>query len=188
MPYRDSLGQGFTSIGDIFSMDLNPDRKKPFDMRQVMRALVDQDAEILERWRGLEDGDTSLVWETRLGGLSVGMIGIESRSFPRIGALPSDGPDTWSGGTLYPQSSRKLARGLNAFSGRVPAVIIANLSGFDGSPESLRRLQLEYGAEIGRAVVNFRGPLVFLVTARYHGGAYVVLLQEAEPGTRGRSS
>ena len=181
VPYRDSLGQGFTSIGDIFSMELNPDRKKPFDMRQVMRALVDQDAEILERWRGLEDGDTSLVWETRLGGLSVGMIGIESRSFPRIGALPSDGPDTWSGGTLYPQSSRKLARGLNAFSGRVPAVIIANLSGFDGSPESLRRLQLEYGAEIGRAVVNFRGPLVFLVTARYHGGAYVVFSKRLNP-------
>jgi acetyl-CoA carboxylase carboxyltransferase component len=150
-------------------------------MRQVMRALVDKDAEILERWRGLEDGDTALVWETRLGGCAVGMIGIESRSFPRIGALPSDGPDTWSGGTLYPQSSRKVARGLNAFSGKVPAVIIANLSGFDGSPESLRRLQLEYGAEIGRAVVNFKGPLVFLVTARYHGGAYVVFSKRLNP-------
>jgi acetyl-CoA carboxylase carboxyltransferase component len=51
---------------------------------------------------------------------------------------------------------------------------LANLSGFDGSPESLRKLQLEYGAEIGRAVVNFQGPIIFVVTARYHGGAYVV--------------
>jgi acetyl-CoA carboxylase carboxyltransferase component len=51
---------------------------------------------------------------------------------------------------------------------------LANLSGFDGSPESMRRLQLEYGAEIGRAVVRFAGPLVFCVVARYHGGAYVV--------------
>jgi len=48
------------------------------------------------------------------------------------------------------------------------------LSGFDGSPESMRRLQLEYGAEIGRAVVNFKGPIVFCVISRYHGGAYVV--------------
>ena len=172
--YRDLLGQGFEKIGDIFSAEKNPDRKKPFDMRQVMRALVDADGEVLERWRSLDDGDTALVWETRIGGAAVGMIGIESRNFPRIGAVPSDGPDTWSGGTLYPQSARKVARGLNAFSGRLPAVIVANLSGFDGSPESLRRLQLEYGAEIGRAVVNFSGPLVFLVTARYHGGAYVV--------------
>ena len=182
-PYRDSLGQGFSTIGDIFSKELNPDRKKPFDMRQVMRAVVDKDAEILERWRGLEDGDTTLVWETRLGGYSVGMIGIESRSFPRIGALPSDGPDTWSGGTLYPQSSKKLARGLNAFSGRVPAVIIANLSGFDGSPESLRRLQLEYGAEIGRAVVNFRGTSHFSCYRPLPRRGLCCILQTAESGT-----
>jgi len=52
--------------------------------------------------------------------------------------------------------------------------VLANLSGFDGSPESMRRLQLEYGAEIGRAVVNFRGAIVFCVVSRYHGGAFVV--------------
>ena len=38
----------------------------------------------------------------------------------------------------------------------------------------MRRLQLEYGAEIGRAVVNFEGPIVFVVVSRYHGGAFVV--------------
>ena len=38
----------------------------------------------------------------------------------------------------------------------------------------MRHLQLEYGAEIGRAVVRFQGPLVFVVIGRYHGGAYVV--------------
>src|SRR6185295_7174102 len=50
----------------------------------------------------------------------------------------------------------------------------ANLAGFDGSPESMRFWQLEYGAEIGRAVVNFKGPIVFCVVSRYHGGAFVV--------------
>ena len=38
----------------------------------------------------------------------------------------------------------------------------------------MRKLQLEYGAEIARAVVNFVGPLLFLVVSRYHGGAFVV--------------
>ena len=52
--------------------------------------------------------------------------------------------------------------------------MLANLSGFDGSPDSMRNLQLEYGAEIGRAVVNFEGPIVFCVVSRYHGGAFVV--------------
>jgi acetyl-CoA carboxylase carboxyltransferase component len=74
-----------------------------------------------------------------------------------------------------------VARALNAASGVRPAVILANLSGFDGSPESMRKLQLEYGAEIARAVVNFAGPLIFLVVSRYHGGAYVVFSRGSIP-------
>lgn len=173
-PYNDPLGQGFTKVGDIFSLTLNPERKKAFEMRQVMSAVKDQDVDYCERWLEMKDAETAIVWETRLGGHPVGLIGIESRSLARLGEIPHDGPESWSGGTLFPQSSKKVARALNAFSGRVPAVILANLSGFDGSPESLRKLQLEYGAEIGRAVVNFKGPIVFVITARYHGGAYVV--------------
>ena len=71
-------------------------------------------------------------------------------------------------------SSKKTARAINAASGNRPLVVVANLSGFDGSPESMRRRQLEFGAEIGRAVVNFKGPIVFCVVSRYHGGAFVV--------------
>ena len=67
-----------------------------------------------------------------------------------------------------------MARAINAANGKRPVVMLANLSGFDGSPESLRRLQLEYGAEIGRALVNFDGPFVLCVISRYHGGAFVV--------------
>jgi acetyl-CoA carboxylase carboxyltransferase component len=63
---------------------------------------------------------------------------------------------------------------VNAASGSRPLVVLANLSGFDGSPESMRRRQLEFGAEIGRAVTNFHGPIVFVVVSRYHGGAFVV--------------
>ena len=93
---------------------------------------------------------------------------------PRRGAFPADGPDQWTSGTLFPQSSKKTARAINAASGNRPLVVLANLSGFDGSPESMRKLQLEYGAEIGRAIVNFDGPIVFCVVSRYHGGAFVV--------------
>jgi acetyl-CoA carboxylase carboxyltransferase component len=41
----------------------------------------------------------------------------------------------------------------------------------------MREWQLEFGAEIGRAVVNFDGPIVFCVVSRYHGGAFVVFSQ-----------
>jgi acetyl-CoA carboxylase carboxyltransferase component len=139
-----------------------------------MMAAVDQDHPPLERWAGMRAAETGVVWDAHLGGYPVCLIGIESRSVPRLGFVPADGPDQWSAGTLFPQSSKKVARAINAASANRPVVVLANLSGFDGSPESMRRLQLEYGAEIGRAVVNFKGPIVFCVISRYHGGAYVV--------------
>src|SRR6266542_4194287 len=173
-PHGPAGGAGFETVGDIFSKEKNPDRKKPFDIRRVMSACVDQDHAPLERWRDLRGGDTAVVWDAHLGGWPVCLIGIQSRPLPRLEFVPADGPEFWSAGTLFPQSSKKIARAVNAASGSRPVVVLANLSGFDGSPESMRRLQLEYGAEIGRAVVNFDGPIILCVVSRYHGGAFVV--------------
>ncbi|HEX9288374.1 MAG TPA: carboxyl transferase domain-containing protein, partial [Anaeromyxobacteraceae bacterium] len=173
-PHGPEGGAGFETVGDIFSKEKNPDRKKPFEIRRVMAACIDQDHPPLERWRDLRGGDTGVVWDAHLGGWPVCLIGIQSRPLPRLEFVPADGPEFWSAGTLFPQSSKKIARAVNAASGSRPVVVLANLSGFDGSPESMRRLQLEYGAEIGRAVVNFDGPIVFCVVSRYHGGAFVV--------------
>jgi acetyl/propionyl-CoA carboxylase alpha subunit/acetyl-CoA carboxylase carboxyltransferase component len=180
--YPHSLpGSDFTTVGDIFSATANPDRKKAFDIRTVMRALADQDHPVLERWAGMADAETAVVQDVHLGGRPVCLIGIESRSVPRHGFPPTDGPDTYTAGTLFPASSKKAARAINAASGNRPLVVLANLSGFDGSPESMRKLQLEYGAEIGRAIVNFRGPIVFCVISRYHGGAFVVFSKALNP-------
>jgi acetyl-CoA carboxylase carboxyltransferase component len=170
----DNNNDGFELIGDILSDETNPGRKKSFDIRKVMMAAIDQDHAPLERWAGMRAAETAVVWDAHLGGYPVCLIGIESRPVPRLGFVPADGPDQWCAGTLFPQSSKKVARAINAASNNRPVVLLANLSGFDGSPESMRRLQLEYGAEIGRAVVNFKGPIVFCVISRYHGGAYVV--------------
>ncbi|WP_033289661.1 biotin carboxylase N-terminal domain-containing protein [Amycolatopsis jejuensis] len=171
----------FTTVGQIFSAEHNPDRKKPFDIRTVMRALSDQDHPVLERWAGMADADTAAVQDVHIGGRPVCLLGIESRSVPRRGFPPTDGPDAFTAGTLFPRSSKKAARAINAASGNRPLVVLANLSGFDGSPESMRKLQLEYGAEIGRAIVNFQGPIVFTVISRYHGGAFVVFSKALNP-------
>jgi acetyl/propionyl-CoA carboxylase alpha subunit/acetyl-CoA carboxylase carboxyltransferase component len=164
----------FTTVGDVFSAEANPERKKAFDIRTVMRAVTDQDHPVLERWAGMADADTSVVFDAHLGGHPVTVLGVESRPILRRGSHPADGPDQWTAGTLFPRSSKKTARAINAASGNRPLVVLANLSGFDGSPESLRNIQLEYGAEIGRAITNFDGPIVFCVVSRYHGGAFVV--------------
>ena len=95
------------------------------------------------------DGRTSAAGRSAL-------LGIESRPVPRRGFPPTDGPDVYTAGTLFPMSSKKAARAINAASGNRPLVVLANLSGFDGSPDSMQPAGW-YGAEIGRAVVNFEG-------------------------------
>ncbi len=133
-PYPPELEHDFASVGELFSAEHNPDRKRPFAIRPVMSALADADTHQVERWAAMHGAETAVVWETRVGGHAVTLVGIENRPVARLGQTRTDGPDQFAGGTLYPQASRKVARALNAASGRRPIVVLANLSGFDGSP------------------------------------------------------
>ena len=166
----------FGTVGDILDELGHPGRKQAFAIRPVMGAVVDRDAPVLERWTDMADAAGTVVWDTRLGGLPTTVIGIESRPHA------ADTGDHWlSGATLHPEGSRKVARAINAASGNRPVVVLANLAGFDGSARSMRGRQLEYGAEIARAVTNFEGPLVVVVLGRFHGGAYVVFSKALNP-------
>ena len=184
-PYE-GVGEHQT-VGDVVEAAANPSRVRPFSIRPVMSAVVDTDAPALERWPDHAGADGVVVWESRLGGRAVTLVGIEShhrRPEPSGDPAQASGTDTpawWASGTFYPQSAKKLARALNSASGRRPAVVLANLAGFDGSRWSLRHQQLEFGAELARAVVNFDGPLVVVVIGRFHGGAYVVLNRRLNP-------
>jgi acetyl/propionyl-CoA carboxylase alpha subunit/acetyl-CoA carboxylase carboxyltransferase component/predicted transcriptional regulator len=175
-PYNDGKPgpQAFKTVGEILDPKTNPGRKRMFAMRALMQGVIDGDGGHLERWAHHVGAETAIVWDAHLGGYPVCLLGIESQNLQRTGYRPADGPEEWNGGTLFPQSSKKVARAINAASGVRPVVLLANISGFDGSPESMRKLQLEYGAEIARAVVNFQGPILFCIVGRYHGGAYVV--------------
>jgi acetyl/propionyl-CoA carboxylase alpha subunit/acetyl-CoA carboxylase carboxyltransferase component len=171
-------GSALATVGDVFSGETNAVHKQPFDIRSVMRATIDSDHAPLERWPDMRGAETAVVWDAHLGGWPVTLLGIESHPLARRGFVPADGPEQWSSGTLFPRSAKKIARAINAASARRPVVMLANLAGFDGSPESMRESELEYGAEIGRAVVNFDGPIVFCVISRFHGGAFVVFSQK----------
>ena len=173
-------GAEFTTVGDVFSEAANAGRKKPFDIRRIMLAVSDQDHQPLERWAGWRDAEVGVVWDAHVGGYPVCMLGFESRGIARLGFVPTDGPERWTSGTLFPMSSKKVARAVNAASGNRPLLVLANLSGFDGSPESMRRRQLEFGAEIGRAVTNFRGPIVFVVISAIPRGRVRRVLADAQ--------
>ncbi len=172
--YRGDDDHGWSRVGQILCPTTNGRRTRPFHIRPVMAAVADTDAPQLERWADMDGARGAVVWDTRIDGWAVTMIGIES--------TPRGSGDDWeAAGTLYPMASRKVARALNRASGRRPAVVLANLAGFDGSRTSLLDGQLEHGAELARAVVNFRGPLVVVVIGRFHGGAYVVLNRQLNP-------
>ena len=130
----------------------------------------------------MREAEVAVVWDAFLGGRPVSMIGIESRPLARFGSVPADGPERLDLGHAVPAG---LARRSRARSTRPPGAGRSSCSptspGFDGSPESMRRLQLEYGAEIGRAIVNFDGPIVFCVISRFHGGAFVVFSRRLNP-------
>ena len=78
-------GDGFATVGEIFSDVTNPGRKKSFDIRKVMRAVMDQDHLPLERWSGMRAAETAVVWDAHLGGYPVCLIGIESHPVTPIG-------------------------------------------------------------------------------------------------------
>ncbi|MCP4035504.1 MAG: biotin/lipoyl-binding protein, partial [bacterium] len=102
-------GFDFKEVGEIFDDEINPGRKRPFDMRSVMEALIDRDGGHLERWQRMAGAETAIVWDAHLGGLPISLIGIESHPLPRDGYRPFDGPEAWTGGTLFPLSSKKVA-------------------------------------------------------------------------------
>jgi acetyl-CoA carboxylase carboxyltransferase component len=165
------------TLAEVLHGVANPRRSRPFAIDAVMKAVVDRDAPVLHRWQDAAGAGGVQVWDTRIDGWAVSLVGVESQPRPT-------GSGWEAAGTLYPMGARKLARALNHASGRRPAVVLANLAGFDGSRGSLEAGQLEHGAELARAVVNFRGPLVVVVIGRFHGGAYVVLSQRLNPWVR----
>ncbi|HEX6888466.1 MAG TPA: carboxyl transferase domain-containing protein [Candidatus Nanopelagicales bacterium] len=165
------------TVGAVLDGATNPTRTLPFAIRPVMAALADADAPRLERWSDMAGADGAVVWDTALAGRAITLVGIESH--------PRPGQDGWSAaGTLYPAASKKIARAITHASGRRPVVVLANLAGFDGSAASLREQQLEWGAEIARSVVNFRGPIIVVTIGRFHGGAYVVFNKALHPDLR----
>ena len=120
----------FTTVGDIFSAGHQPRPQEgvrhphPDARRSPTRTTA-----TLERWAGMADAETAVVQDAHLGGIPVCLLGIESKSVPRRGFPPTDGPDAYTAGTLFPRSSKKAARAINAASGNRPLVVLANLSG-----------------------------------------------------------
>jgi acetyl/propionyl-CoA carboxylase alpha subunit len=133
-------GSPLTTVGDIFDPALNPDRKQPFDIRSVMRAVLDEDHPPMERWADLADGDTAVVWDAHLGGIPVCAIGLEAHALSRRGMVPADGPEQWTSRDAVPdvvaegRPGRQRLQRLPAARGARQPVGVRRLPGIDATP------------------------------------------------------
>ena len=73
-PHGRTNGYEFETVGDVFSTEKNPGRKKPIDIRKVMRACIDADHQPLERWFNMRAAETAVVWDAHLGGHAVCLL------------------------------------------------------------------------------------------------------------------
>ena len=126
-------GGEFTRVGEIFDRATNPERKKPFDIRSVLRAVADADHPPLERWVDMLDAENVVVYDAHLGGHPVALLGIESRPLPRRGPDADGRSDDVHGGHAVPPVVEEDRAG-DQRREREPA------AGGAGEPVRLRRL------------------------------------------------
>jgi len=62
----------FTRVGEIFEPSVNGERKKPFDIRSLMRAVADADHPTLERWADMHAAESVVVLDARAFGGQAG--------------------------------------------------------------------------------------------------------------------
>ncbi len=132
--------------------------------------------------RGWRDAETSVVWDAHVGGIPVCMLGLESRTLARRGYVPADGPvvlDAPARSSRSPRARRPGPSTRRAATGR--------WSSWPTCPASTgRRSRCGTGSwstaprSAARSRTS-RGPIVFVVISRYHGGAFVVFSKRLNP-------
>lgn len=147
---------------------------------------------------------TVVIGRARLGGIPVGIIGVETRSTELV--IPADPANPQSeaqvtrqaGQVWFPDSAFKTAQAIRDFTKgeHLPIIILANWRGFSGGQRDLFDQILKFGSQIVDALKAADQPIfVYLPPgAELRGGAWVVLDSQinsdsiemfADPSSRG---
>ncbi|CAH6723081.1 acetyl-CoA carboxylase [[Candida] jaroonii] len=174
-------------------IDYYPPKSEPYDVRWMIQGkelengdfesgLFDKDSfqETLSGWaKGV------VVGRARLGGIPIGVIGVETRTVDNL--LPADpaNPDSTefkiqeAGQVWYPNSAFKTAQAINDFNNgeNLPLMILANWRGFSGGQRDMYNEVLKYGSFIVDALVDFKQPIFTYIppTGELRGGSWVVV-------------
>lgn len=169
-----------------------PPGKAAYDVRHLIAGKEDADG----FQSGLFDRDsfeeslggwakTVVVGRARLGGIPVGVIGVETRSVENVTPADPANPDSIeqvaseAGGVWYPNSAFKTAQAIKDFNNgeQLPLMILANWRGFSGGQRDMYNEVLKYGSYIVDALVKYEQP-VFVYIPPYgelRGGSWVVV-------------
>ncbi|HEX3615740.1 MAG TPA: acyl-CoA carboxylase subunit beta [Solirubrobacteraceae bacterium] len=149
------------AIGELVPLDEN----KPFDMHDVLAALLDADSllEVHARW-----AKELIVAYGRLGGRAIGIVANQ----PKV-----------KGGVLFTDSSDKAARFIqtcNAFN--VPLLFLADVPGFMIGTQVEREGIIRHGAKMVSAVSEATVPKISVVVRKAYGaGLYAMAGPAFEP-------
>jgi len=169
-----------------------PPQKQPYDVRHLIAGQETKDGfksglfdknsfeEALGGW-----ARTVVVGRARLGGIPVGVIGVETRSVENVTPADPANPDSIeqvtneAGGVWYPNSAFKTAQAIKDFNNgeQLPLMILANWRGFSGGQKDMYHEVLKYGSYIVDALVKYEQP-VFVYIPPYgelRGGSWVVV-------------
>lgn len=170
-----------------------PPQKQPYDVRWMIAGRQDDDGSFQP---GLFDKDsfietlggwarTVVVGRARLGGIPMGVIGVETRSVENITPADPANPDSIeqvtneAGGVWYPNSAFKTAQAINDFNygEQLPLMILANWRGFSGGQRDMYNEVLKYGSFIVDALVKFEQPIFVYIPpfGELRGGSWVVV-------------
>jgi acetyl-CoA carboxylase/biotin carboxylase 1 len=169
-----------------------PPQKEVYDVRWLIAGKEDGDGfqsglfdrgsfeEALGGW-----AKTVVVGRARLGGVPVGVIGVEVRSVENVTPADPANPDSIeqvtaeAGGVWYPNSAFKTAQAIQDFNNgeQLPLMILANWRGFSGGQRDMYNEVLKYGSYIVDALVKYQQPVFVYIPphAELRGGSWVVV-------------
>ncbi|KAK9486980.1 acetyl-CoA carboxylase [Lipomyces starkeyi] len=195
VPYKKGGQLPIYPSSDTWDRDVTytPPKQVPYDVRWLIAGreddeggfeygLFDKDSfqETLSGW-----ARTVVVGRARLGGIPVGVIGVEVRSVENIFPADPANPDSTemlvqeAGQVWYPNSAFKTAQAINDFNHgeELPLVILANWRGFSGGQRDMYNEVLKYGSFIVDALVGYKQPIFVYIPphAELRGGSWVVI-------------
>ncbi|SPO00590.1 probable acetyl-CoA carboxylase [Cephalotrichum gorgonifer] len=174
-----------------------PPQKQAYDVRWMIGGRYEDPEDLSSDFEpGLFDKDsfvetlggwarTVVVGRARLGGIPIGVIGVEVRSVENT--TPADAANADSieqvaneaGGVWYPNSAFKTAQAIKDFNNgeQLPLMILANWRGFSGGQRDMYNEILKYGSFIVDALTEYKQPVFVYIPpfGELRGGSWVVV-------------